>query len=94
MDVYNMGDFSLAAAPYEMYCENGEAIKAGSPFKMTFVSSCSNTVGSYIPSIATYDYNMKPDEVYGINMTRYAPGTAEVLQDAMVSMLKEIYNTK
>ena len=94
VDVYSMGDFSLAAAPYEMYCENGEAIKEGSPFKMTFVSTCSNTVGSYIPSISTYDYNMMPDEVYGINMTRYVPGTAEILQDAMVDMLKEIYNTK
>ena len=94
LNAFSIGDVALVTAPYEMFCENGEAVKAGSPFKMTFVSSCSNGRGSYIPSISTYDYNNKPDIVYGITKTEYAPGTAEVLESAFVDMLKQLYETK
>ena len=94
LDAFSIGDVALVTAPYEMYCENGEAVKEKSPFKMTFVSSCSNGRGSYIPSISTYDYNNKPDVVYGISKTQYAPGTAELLEDTFVSMLNELYKTK
>ena len=95
IDAYSIGDLGLIGAPYEMFCENGQAIKAGSPFKMTFVSTCTNMrAGSYIPSISTWDYNNKPDEVYGIRNTSYAKGTAEILQDSFVSMLNELYKTK
>jgi len=94
LDVYAIGDFAVAAAPYEMYCENGEAVKAGSPFKMTFVSSCTNGRGSYIPSISTWDYNNKPDVVYGISKTQYEPGAAEILESTFVSMLKELKNAQ
>ena len=91
---YSIGDLALVAAPYEMFCENGEAVKEKSPFKMTFVSSCSNAREHYIPSISTYDYNNMPDEVYEISCTSYAPGTAEILEDGFVSILNELYKTK
>ena len=94
LNAFSIGDLALVTAPYEMYCENGEAVKEASPFKMTFVSSCSNGRGSYIPSISTYDYNNMPDEVYGINMTAYAPGTAELLVEGFGTMLNELYQTK
>ena len=74
--------------------ENGEAVKEKSPFKMTFVSSCSNGRGSDIPSISTWDYNNKPDVVYGISKTQYEPGAAEILENTFVSMLKELKNAK
>ena len=61
---------------------------------MTFVSSCSNGRGSYIPSISTYDYNNKPDLIYEVRMTEYAPGTAEVLESTFVDMLKQLHETK
>ena len=94
LDVYAIGDLAIAAAPYEMYCENGEAVKEKSPFKMTFVSSCTNGRGSYIPSISTWDYNEKPDVVYGISKTQYEPGAAEILENTFVSMLNELKNAK
>ena len=94
LNAFSIGDVAFVTAPYEMFCENGEAVKAASPFKMTFVSSCSNGRGSYIPSGSTYDYNNKPDEVYEIGKTEYAPGTGEVLENAFIDMLKQIYETK
>ena len=94
LNAFSIGDVALVTAPYEMFCESGEAVKEASPFKMTFVSSCSNGRGSYIPSISTYDYNEKPDVVYGISMTEYAPGTAEILVDGFNTMLKQLYETK
>ena len=95
IDAYAIGDVALVAAPYEMYCENGEAIKEASPFKMTFVSTCTNgRAGNYIPSAFAYTYNNKPDEVYGIAQTAYAEGTAELLQDSFISLLKQLNETK
>jgi len=94
LNAFSIGDVALVTAPYEMFCENGEGVKNASPFKMTFVSSCSNGRGSYIPSISTYEYNNKPDVVYGITKTAYAPGTGELLENAFVDMLNQLHETK
>lgn len=95
LDTYAIGDVALAAAPYEMFCENGQAIKSASPYKMTFVSTCTNTRAcSYIPSVTTYDYNNMPDEVFGISQTPFVKGTAEILQDAFISMLNQMHESK
>jgi len=95
LDTYAIGDVALAAAPYEMFCENGQAIKSGSPYKMTFVSTCTNTrLCSYVPSVTTYDYNNMPDEVFGISQTPFVKGAAEILQDSFISMLNQMYNSK
>jgi len=94
LNVFSIGDVAVVTAPYEMFSENGVAIKTGSPFKMTVVATCANGACSYIPSIGTYDYNNKPDEVYEIMKTAYVPGTGETLADQFVSMLKTLYETK
>ena len=95
IDAYAIGDFALAAAPYEMYCENGLAIKEASGFKTTFISTCTNgRSGNYIPSEFAYTYNNKPDVVYGISQTAYAQGSAELLQEGFVSLLKQLQEAK
>jgi hypothetical protein len=86
IDAYAIGDFALVGAPYEMYCENGEAIKEGSPFKMTFVSTCTNGYNSYIPSSPTYEYGG-----YEFNGTDLAQGSGERLADTFVSMLNRLH---
>lgn len=86
MGAFSMGDLAFVTAPYEMFCENGMDIKKGSPFKMTFVSTCTNGALSYIPSIATFEYGG-----YEVEMTKFVAGTAEKLADGYISMLKQIY---
>ena len=95
IDAYAIGDVALVAAPYEMFCENGEAIKSASPFKMTFVSTVTNgRVGSYIPSAFAYTYNNMPDEVYEISAGAYVQGTAEILQDNFIALLKQLHEAQ
>ena len=95
IDAYAIGDVALIAAPYEMFNENGLAIKAASPFKMTFVSTCTNgRVTNYIPAASTYAYNNKPDEVYEIKSGAYAQGTAELLQTGFVDLLKQLNESR
>jgi len=54
---FSLGDVAFITAPYEMFCESGEAIKQGSSFKMTFVATCANSSNGYIPTYATFEYD-------------------------------------
>ena len=95
IDVYAIGDVAIAAAPYEMFNENGITIKKESPFKMTFISTCTNgRVTNYIPAEETYAYNNKPDEVYEIKSGAFAPGTAEILESSFLTLLKQLKEAK
>ena len=92
MFAFSFGDAAFVTAPYEMFCENGMAIKNGSPYKMTFVATCSNEITSYlayIPSTPTFAYNS-----YEVQMNKLVPGTAEILADEYVSLLNQIYNAE
>jgi hypothetical protein len=89
MYAFSVGDVAFVTAPYEMFCESGEAIKDGSPFKMTIVSSCSNGSLSYIPSAITFTYG-KEYTSYEEKMTRFVPGTAELLVTEYISMLNQL----
>lgn len=95
IDTYAIGDVAILGAPYEMFNENGIAIKKASPFKLTMISTCTNgRVTNYIPAAETYEYNNKPDEVYEIRASFFAQGTGEILRDAFISMLKQMHETK
>ena len=89
MFAFAIGDVGFVTAPYEMFCESGEAIKEGSPFKMTFVSSCSNGSLSYIPSAITFSYG-EAYKSYEEKMTQFVPGTAELLVTEYISMLNQL----
>lgn len=89
---FSIGDTAFICAPYEMFSENGEAIKANSPFEMTFVVTCANAANKYIPSYTGFDYNGKLS--YEGNTSRYAKGTGELLVTEYVNMLNELYATK
>lgn len=89
---FSIGEVAFIMAPYEMFNENGEQIKNGSPFKMTFVCTLANDQVRYIPSTNGYDYNGLLS--YGANVTRYAKGTGDALAAKYVEMLTELYKTK
>ena len=89
--VYSIGEVAFAAVPYEMFGPNGSAVKEGSPYSMTFVSTCTNGAGLYIPADYDFDYTIP---CYEMSHNAYRRGTAEQLADAFVSMLKQTYETR
>ena len=80
-----IGDVSFVFAPYEMFGSNAMQIKAGSPYAMTFMITCSENHDGYLPSELGWQIRC-----YEAQITRYAPGTAEQLAEEYVDMLKEM----
>lgn len=88
MFVFSFGDLAFAAAPYEMFSENGDDLKNGSPFKTTFIATCANNMLYYVPSVATFEYGG-----YEVEKSRLASGSAELLVNEYITMLKQIHHT-
>jgi len=86
--VFSLGEVAFVTAPYEMFSESGIAIKADSPFAMTFVATCANANFTYIPITSTFEYGG-----YEVGMTKTAQGTAEKLVSEYVSLLKQLNET-
>ena len=84
---FRVGDLGFACAPYEMFGANGMHIKEWSPYAMTFVVSCCNGARSYLASKLAYSHGS-----YEVDQRRYPEGTAELLADNFVDMLKELKN--
>ena len=80
-----VGDVGFITAPYEMFCSNGMYIKEHSPFKMTFIVTCSNDYNAYMADDQAYNY-----DIYEINTRHYCRGTAEKLAQTYVDMLQEL----
>ena len=80
-----MGQIGFAFAPYEMFCNNGQAIKEGSACPVTFVAECSNDNASYIGSKEAYDHGC-----YEVDMRRFVRGTGEEMAQCFVDMLNQM----
>jgi len=95
MDLYafSIGDIGFACAPYEMFDTNGMEIKSGSQFETTFVVCYANATHSYMPSIATYQYE-HAEEPYEVGKCKYIPGTGELLAKEYVKMLNQLHETR
>ena len=85
VDAVRVGGIGFATAPYEMFCANGMWVKENSPYDITFVLTSANGDNAYIASDLAYTY-----PCYEVNMRLFARGTAEMLADNMVQMLKEM----
>ncbi len=79
----SMGQLSFATVPYEMFSANGEWIKANTPFDVTFV--CENTNGNYnyVPAKESYSHGS-----YEVRICPFAMGSAEIVAEELVNMLK------
>ena len=82
-----IGDLAFAFAPYEMFSENGKFIKENSPYPMTFIVTCSENHGGYLPSVNGFRV-----ECYESHVTVYERGTAETLADTYIEMLTAMKN--
>ena len=82
-----IGDVSFIFAPYEMFGSNAMQIKQASPYSMTFIVSCSQNHDGYLPDKLGCEIRC-----YEAQITKYTPGTAELLVDEFVQMLNEMKN--
>ena len=88
MNALAIGDnVSMVFAPYEMFTNHGMAIRAETPYDITFVSSCSNGADGYIPSQEAYEYGC-----YESYVSQVAPGTGEELVNEYLNMLSGLKN--
>ncbi len=81
-------DVAFVFAPYEMFSNEGLAIKAASPYDCTFMITCSNANNGYIPS----DYAWEINGCYEVQVTRWAKGTAWELVEAYTVLLSKLKN--
>ncbi|MBP3305245.1 MAG: hypothetical protein J6L24_04675 [Oscillospiraceae bacterium] len=86
INAFSIGDVAFVTAPYEMFHENGSAIKERSPYEMTFVITLANGGNGYLPSYATYEFFS-----YECCTSRFKQGSAEELVDLYVSLLNQIH---
>jgi len=85
LSVMKLGELSFVFAPYEMFAPNGKYIKKNTPGAMTFVVTCANGSKSYLPMKKAFAYG-----VYECFVTLAKPGTAEVVAEHFLDMLKSL----
>jgi neutral ceramidase len=80
-------DLAIVGFPGDSFVELGLAIKHNSPFAHTFVSEQSgNGAISYIPNEKAY-----PEGSYEVESARLAPGGGELLAQAAIRLLTELF---
>ena len=84
-----IGDFAMVGMPYQPYSELGWRIREASPYKTTFVVSLANGSTGYIGPdfiFGTSSYGAR----YSYYTSRSGIGTADILVNRSVEMLKKI----
>ena len=82
LNTITAGALAFAAAPYEMFCENGMYIKETAPFNTTIIMSCANGYYSYLASERAFGHGG-----YEVDSRRFMKGTAEKMAENFVDML-------
>jgi hypothetical protein len=80
-------DVAWVSLPGEVFVEIGLAIKKGSPFRYTMIAELANGSIGYIPDREAY-----PQGNYEVVSARCAQGSGELLADAAIRLLKELYS--
>lgn len=83
---FSIGDVAFIMAPYEMFSTNGQRIKTGSPFAMTFVVTCANGSEGYMPTQEAFAYDS-----YESNVCKFEPGIAEALEKMCLDILRHLF---
>jgi predicted small lipoprotein YifL len=85
--VVRLGSVAFVIAPYEMFSQSGQYIKAHSPFEMTFILGYTNGRNGYIPTADCIEHGC-----YEFEGSLYEAGTAETLAEAYLTLLNELQN--
>jgi len=86
INAFTIGNIGFATVPYEMFSQNGQAVKDGSPYETTFMITCCNGANAYIAAEAAFEYNNGQGS-YEVHNRTFIRGTAEAIQDELISML-------
>jgi hypothetical protein len=88
VQVVTLGDdLAWVSLPGEIFVELGLAIKQGSPFRQTMIAELANGSLGYIPNRIAY-----PQGNYEVVSARCGEGSGEMLVDAALRMLREVYD--
>ena len=83
-------DLAWVGMPGDAFVELGLAIKQNSPFRKTIVSEQSGSGAiSYVPNRKAF-----PEGGYEVISARFAPGGGEMLSDAAVRLLIDLYHSR
>ena len=85
---YAIGELAIAAAPFEMFDTTGQFVRENSPFGFTLFCGYSNDSQSYMPTRLAHE-----NGGYEVYQTHYVAGTAELIGDTHVEMLRDLYGT-
>lgn len=84
LNVIAIGDsVGFTTGPAELFDRNSMAIEEASPYEHTFCLAYTNGHLGYIPAAYVWEYTS-----YETDITRFAPGTAEEIQDTLLQMLE------
>ena len=86
LSAIGIGDIAFATVPFEAFSSTGKAIKAGSPFPLTFVLGYTNDIFGYLADEQLFQY----EGSYEVESRRFAKGTAEELARTHVALLNEL----
>jgi neutral ceramidase len=82
-------DLAWVGMPGDAFVELGLAVKQNSPFRQTIVSEQSGSGAiSYVPNRKAF-----PEGAYEVMSARFAPGGGEMLSDAAIKLLIEMYRS-
>ena len=84
---FSIGDWACVTAPFEIFDTNAMAVRDASKFKMTFYASCANESYGYLPTPASYGWEI----TYEAQITKFPAGTAEALQEQLIKQLDDIF---
>ena len=84
-----VGDVAFVLAPFEMFGGTGKAIKAGSPYGMTFVHGLSNGHHGYLATEAAFEHGC-----YEVDHRFFVRGTAEKIANAFLDILRNMKETE
>ncbi|HVR37193.1 MAG TPA: hypothetical protein VMS21_15230 [Methylomirabilota bacterium] len=82
-------EIAWVSLPGEIFVELGLDIKRGSPFPVTVIAELANGSIGYVPTRVAYSQGN-----YEVVSARCAEGSGELLVDAAVRLLKELYRQK
>ena len=81
-----VGDLALVTAPFEIFDDNAVAVRESSDYAMTMYLSCCNGSNGYLPTPPSFGWEI----TYESRTTNFPEGTAEIVQDELISLLKEV----
>ena len=81
----SFGDIVFSTSPFEQFDTDAQAVRAASPFKMTFTCAYSNGHHGYLPSTLAY-----PNGSYEVYTTYFVMGTSDQVVEGQKALISQL----